>query len=235
MFDILIQCVNAYNSLTGYSVTHATPIELMTPITSNYNKKLYEIYKEYVKHNGLFLQYVPKKYVTDELCILAAIENGLALQYADNQNKQSCILAVNQNPLALKYVLEQHKTYELCKHAVQQDIRAFEFVTNPSRILTNEEICISAVKYNGLLLKYIDNQTPEICTLAVQQNGFAIQYVKNIPSLLTYDICILAVKQNIYASMFIQNPSTTMAKEIRKLIEFEQHNNPEKYGLFDSL
>lgn len=42
------------------------------------------------------------------------------------------------------------------------------------------QLCIDAVRRNGLALEYINNQTEELCIEAVKQNGFALFFVKNI-------------------------------------------------------
>lgn len=42
------------------------------------------------------------------------------------------------------------------------------------------QLCIDAVRRNGLALEYINDQTEELCIEAVEQNGFALFFVKNI-------------------------------------------------------
>jgi len=59
---------------------------------------------------------------------------------------------------------------------------------------------ILLVKYNGLDLKHIQNQTDEICLMAVKQNGLALKYVKN----QTSEICKTAVAQNGDALKYVQ-------------------------------
>ena len=54
------------------------------------------------------------------------------------------------------------------------------------------EMCLLAVKQNGLLLPFVKVQTPEICLTAVKQNGYALEYV-NEQSLA---VGIAALKQN---------------------------------------
>lgn len=64
------------------------------------------------------------------------------------------------------------------------------------RITKNQtlEICLAAVKQNGLALKYVAHQTPELCLMAIQQNPWALKYVEN----QTEKLCLEAVKQNGY-------------------------------------
>jgi hypothetical protein len=49
-----------------------------------------------------------------------------------------------------------------------------------------EEICLAAVKQNGLALEYVHDQTEEICLAAINQIPYASRYKKN------QTICIIA-------------------------------------------
>ena len=62
--------------------------------------------------------------------------------------------------------------------------------------MTNQtpELCLEAVKKNGLALKHVDNKTHEICLEAVKQNGMALKRVPR--SIQTLPIAIAALKQN---------------------------------------
>ena len=51
-------------------------------------------------------------------------------------------------------------------------------------------LCLKIVTHNGLILRYITDQTPEICLEAVKENGNALKYVKN----QTPEICLQAVE-----------------------------------------
>ena len=54
------------------------------------------------------------------------------------------------------------------------------------------EICLAAVKQNGLALQYviISKRTPEVCLAAVKQNGNSLEYVEE----QTHEICLEAIK-----------------------------------------
>ena len=54
------------------------------------------------------------------------------------------------------------------------------------------EICLVAVRQDGMNLKFVNEQTPEICLAAVQQNGDVIVFVKE----QTPEICLTAIRQN---------------------------------------
>jgi hypothetical protein len=64
------------------------------------------------------------------------------------------------------------------------------------------------VKYNGNMIRYINDPTEEIQRLAVQQNGCAIQFIKNP----TEKIQKLAVQRNGFAIEFINDPTEDVKK-----------------------
>ena len=59
-------------------------------------------------------------------CLEAVKENGLALEYVENQTLEICLAAVNQNGCAIKYVEDQ--TLEICLVAINQNKRALKFI-----------------------------------------------------------------------------------------------------------
>ncbi len=88
-------------------------------------------------------------------------------------------------PHSLKYVKEQ--TREICLAAVKKDGIVLEFVKEQ-----NLEICLAAVKQDGWSLYYVKEQTPEICLAAVSQEGVALLHVIE----QTLEICLAAVSKN---------------------------------------
>lgn len=57
-----------------------------------------------------------------------------------------------------------------------------------------DELCLEAVKLNGLVLKIVENKTFDICLVAIKQNGYAIEYVPDI--FINEELCLEAVKSN---------------------------------------
>src|SRR5574344_1996671 len=72
--------------------------------------------------------------------------------------------------------------------------------------------CLAAVKQNGLVLQWVDNQTHDICLAAVKQHGYVLEYVKN----QTPDICLEAIKQNGFAIDYVKNQTSEMCLEVVK-------------------
>ena len=76
----------------------------------------------------------------------------------------------------------------------------------------NAEICMIALKNNGLALEYVQEQNPELCMIAVKQDGLALKYVK-AP---TYEICLEAVKAHPLALDYIQEKTIELCLEAVK-------------------
>lgn len=73
----------------------------------------------------------------------------------------------------------------------------------PIREFLQTQNCAEYLMDDGLLLEYMDTQTPELCRMAVKQNGRALQFVKE----QTYDIVRAAVVQNGRALEYVANPT----------------------------
>lgn len=63
------------------------------------------------------------------------------------------------------------------------------------------ELCMAAMRRDGMALEYVRAQTPDICLAAVQQNGLALKHVR----VQTYAICMAAVRQNANALDFVRD------------------------------
>ena len=73
-----------------------------------------------------------------------------------------------------------------------------KYIENPT-----PELCLAAVKNNGLNLEFVKEQTPELCLAAVEQDGIALKYVKK----QTPEICLAAVNNNGWALQFVKEPT----------------------------
>ena len=78
-----------------------------------------------------------------------------------------------------------------------KDFKPLQFIKDIS-IENFTEICMEAVKQNGLALEYIKNQTPEICTVAVNNTKRALYYVsKNIEIVYSFKYSNISTKDLI--------------------------------------
>jgi hypothetical protein len=70
------------------------------------------------------------------------------------------------------------------------------------------EESIAAVKKNGLLIRNVEKQEEDICIVAVRQNGLALRFIKN--RYKTARICIIAVGQNGLALKHVKDQNEKM-------------------------
>jgi len=116
-----------------------------------------------------------------------------------NQNIELCIEAINQKYYTCDAMKEiQNQTEEMCLLAVKQNGMALQFVKNQTN-----EICLLAVKQNGMALQFVKNQTNEICLSAVQQNGMALQFVKDKEYKLLFITSNINIKKDDICSICI--------------------------------
>ena len=77
-----------------------------------------------------------------------------------------------------------------CLNAVKQNGLLLRFITNQT-----EEICLAAINKHEFALEFCLEQTEKICLAAVNKNGCALQFVR----MQNPKICLIAVRQNLYA------------------------------------
>ncbi|MDR2580089.1 MAG: DUF4116 domain-containing protein [Fibromonadaceae bacterium] len=89
-----------------------------------------QVYMESVSKRGLSLEFVPEKFKTADLCMVAVLENGAALAFVPESvmTEEICLAAVKNNGNVLKHVPEKFKTLEVCLAAVKDTSYAIDFV-----------------------------------------------------------------------------------------------------------
>ncbi|ENY8693072.1 hypothetical protein I6A75_16850 [Clostridioides difficile] len=122
---------------------------------------------------------------------------------------------IRKYPWDLKNAKTQ--TYEMCIEAVKRDGRLLKDIRWNELSLSEKQIfnlCIIAVRQNGLALEFIENQRNEICMEALKQNELAIKYVKDkkkyekilrfeyVKDLIAIILCII-ILVIIFISIFI--------------------------------
>lgn len=81
------------------------------------------------------------------------------------------------------------------------------------------ELCMIAVKQDGIAISFVKEQTPELCMEAVKQNEHALQYVKN----QTIDLCLQAVKQNSDSLQYVNEEIKNTFGDVLDLMVFSNH------------
>src|SRR5271156_3340275 len=105
--------------------------------------------------------------------------------------------AICTNNRSVKYV-EKLTTDEYMK-IIKSDINYFHVIPK-EKVVDYDKMCLDTVQLNGLMLKYIEKQTPELCLLAVTNNSMAIKFVEK----QTPELCLLAVTNNSMAIQFVE-------------------------------
>ncbi|CAK7007540.1 MAG: hypothetical protein DELT_00304 [Desulfovibrio sp.] len=115
------------------------------------------------------LNHVPEKSKTEEICLAAVRNYGLAILKVPNGLKtpEVCLAAVHNNGWMLQFVPNALRTPELCLVAVRNDGEALQFVPKEMR---TPELCMDAVQNYGPALKYVPTayRTEELCQTAKQ-------------------------------------------------------------------
>lgn len=86
------------------------------------NRQLYE----YIKKDGMQLKDVPVERQTPEIKRVAIEQNGLALQFINQQDTEMCQRAVKKNGLALQFVHD--KTWDICTLAYTSNKDSIKFM-----------------------------------------------------------------------------------------------------------
>jgi hypothetical protein len=184
------------------------------------NEKYFFVFNSYLKHKkNQNLQYIEK----------VVSRNGLELEFVTEQNENLCKRAIKQNIYSYVFIKDNDIRKKLQNFVLEQDNSLFDFIDEQS-----EELCVSLLKNNGLVLQYIkdknqkycylavqqnplalqyvnkENQTPELYQIAVRKNGLSLQYVKE----QNHDICILAIRQNPIALEYVETQTDKLIKNI---------------------
>lgn len=118
---------------------------------------------EILEENGLVLKYIKNK--TNEICLKAVTENGLALGAVPNDMRTSriCFIAIDNDPKALVTILNRVQTEQQCLLAVQQDPSTIMFVSEKN---TTRQVWKTCLEKDPMALNSIRHQTEEICKFA---------------------------------------------------------------------
>lgn len=89
----------------------------------------------------------------------------------------------------------------------EKNDQVLQFVENQT-----PELCLEAVKQNGLALRFVETQTPEICLEAVRNDGWALQYVNE----QTEELYLEAAKQDGTALFHVKKRTPRVCLEALK-------------------
>jgi hypothetical protein len=116
-------------------------------------------------------------------CLLAVQQDGLNLQYVENQTEEIIFAAIQQNPYAIQFV--QNQTDAMGLAAVRQNSEVLRLVTNQTdeiRLVAaqryTEEINLLAVQHENAGIIFTD----EWYLLSINTTGLPLTYEDNTQS-----------------------------------------------------
>jgi hypothetical protein len=111
---------------------------------------------------------------------------------------------LRQCPEAITFIKVEDRKPEVCLEAVRMNGLALEHISEQTPAL-----CRDAVRQNGWALEYVKEQTPVLCLEAVRQNGWALEYVNE----QTPELCLEAVRQNGWALEYVNEQTPELCLE----------------------
>lgn len=218
MLDMFPQCIRYIDNPSSeqYQI-----VIKRSPQSIRWLKKVelpYQYYLLAVEKDGMAMQYVPEKHQTPELCLAGIKQNPNSVMCIKNCIQDYYLTAVKLNGKALQYVPRMCQTSQMCQIAIEQNCESIQYAAIPIALklwmqvikskpmmlgCCNEqtmELCMEAVKLNGLTIKYckpsivVDKEYPVLCLIAVKQNANAIMEIK--PELQTIEMAKIAIEYN---------------------------------------
>ncbi len=187
----------------------------------NVNNNTKEDVLRAVRQDGLLLEKFPQYQKDIEVVSAAVIQNGLAIQFADQEVRDSyenvVRLAIESNPLAIIYTPKFQSDYVIAKIAVRGNGLTLKYF---QALADNREIVEIAVSNNGLALEFAPkfNNDREIVVKAIRNTGFALQYASK-EYRRDVEFVLLAEKNDKRALSFATKEAQNTIAKFRKQIE----------------
>ena len=132
------------------------------------------------------------------------IVNTKKLYMIAGNNDYANIITISNDSRVTYIEREDCTFFAVTKIAIKKII-----LVEDNAIWENQHDCNVVVKYNPMLLKYVKKwQTHQMCLEAVRKDGIILQYVLE----KTEDICVAAVTQNVKSFRFVSNKSLLLCK-----------------------
>jgi hypothetical protein len=228
LVDLIIKTRHIVDGLIQKNLTDVDIIEIDAELTNImelwgvfntyyiYDMYINDIYLYLVSLYPKFIQFIPKKYITRELCFKAVHIDGENLKYLIDDDDD------NDNENKFSNVLTKELYEELYEAAVTNNGNALQYIKEPSdaiifKAIDNEPDAIELVPVNRL--------TSDMALMAVLGDGMELAYLYtnhqflNFP--ITQDIIDKATFENSYAIRFIPLP-----------IVFNESNKPFLTGIY---
>lgn len=149
-----------------------------------------------VKKNPLSIQWMRRP--PENIQLLAVKKDYHAIQHIRNPSSVVIHEAIHKDGKAIQYI--RNPTVSQCEYAVRRDSMALKYITQ-ARLEITPMMKETALRDNGLLIRYIKQPSPELIKIAAQENGSCIQYL-DIDK-LSDEILIEACKSHHYTVAII--------------------------------
>jgi len=171
-----------------------------------------------VAQNGLNLKYVPDSQKTPEVCTAALNQSLDAFDFVPDSQKtpemrmfleEMYLSNLTNNTISFDSIPYYFRNEAIWLYGINnRKVKLNEIIPVSRR---TEQVCLAAVRQNGLALQYIDDEkiTREIYLAAVRQNGLALKYVPE--KMRTEQVYLAAVTQNGQALQYIPEEMRTLA------------------------
>ena len=169
-YEKWMEIINRNIALKKYTLYENVYLLNKIPEKHQTEELVLEIFKINPKITEKFFRYtLSERNQTERICIEAVKQNGMVLSKVVNQTEKICLEAVRQNGLAIRFVNDRFKTKELCKIAVENNVKSIKYMKEE----LSYDIYLSAVKsiinkipecnnkikeYKNKFIKLIDNE-----------------------------------------------------------------------------
>ena len=119
------------------------------------NNKTYKQCLNAVKHKYQSLEYVPKEFLTEELCVAAINKESASITYfkkecfSDEIYSKLLLTAVKKNGLSLMFIESKNQSLPLCLEALKQNFEALKYI--------KINLPVESVKNNYELITQLEN------------------------------------------------------------------------------
>jgi len=194
--EILVEKVNVYCLYFNFVSEFISIIDIET-IKEFVNRQTIDFLKKMVIKTDIV------KYIKDEEILEELVEyNPYIIQYISKQTINLCQLAFQKQPKTIKYIKRNILRYIsddidfYISRLVRKDGLIIKFIENQT-----EYLCLLALKSNKKSFKFMKNPTYEVCLEAVKLCGWNLKYIKN----QTTELCILALLNKYEAIRYVYN------------------------------
>lgn len=173
-----------------------------------------DTYNKLIKLNPEIIKYIDQDIIDKEILIDLIKKDNTILRYIKNKDINICMEAIKSNENSIVYIQDcdyneiccmvpdklykyiKNKDYNKCLMLIKNKLLSLKYIKNQTR-----EMCIEAVKINGLELEFALYKDDEICEMAFKNNYKSIKYINNP----TKNMCIEAIKKNSMLLEYIKN------------------------------